>query len=1047
MKPRPATNGRAISPVPPLLIGITFCFLGCGGGGQSQPPKLLPDFSITAPGTSSVAQGGSTRATIGIQPINGFTGQVIITVGALPIGVEASTTTFSLSPGGQQDVTFSADSEASVGTTTMTISAESGALSHHNSISLTVTKTESSGALSLRTNFLRTDAQWDIAYLNFAPQPWIVYDSATRRFFVSNTSVSRIDVIDAQSESVVAEIPVPRPWTGDISPDHKSFYMGTLIGDVYEIDPLALNVRKRFVSSGIGAKGFAAYGARVMADGRLALLGSQAGVFLGGLPAIDGFKDLLIWNPSDNSSADYALDFNGRMVDHISGFTLTADRTKIILDANGASDVGVSLFDPKSGIEKFVLAPGIGTGFPVLTPADGKTLLVSFGTGLTVYDANTLTQTDQFVVGDGQEGYSYILSPDGNTLFAVSRISSNAYAIDWRNHSEIGTLEDFSVMDVVNGITPMTADETGLIIGTIGHGVALVDGAFYLKTPTKSLMSICCYPLEPSYGPNAGGTQVQEIGLADGASFSTVLFGHVPATAFSTTTNTWSAVSPPGQPGPVNVILGGTDGSIQMFPEFFSYGPTIVELTTTAATADGGGTGRIYGYGFGDPSGDADSSLGVTIGGRAVKNLNYSRYGYSPAPGIYPFPLEMIDFTLPSGTPDSASGIVVTTTAGTTNPSADLAYYPKPELYPLPGASLAQGIYDARRDLYYFADQTQIRVFSKTSKMWLPSVSLAGAGRLWSLALSPDGGKLAVSDAGSNLIFVLNANNLTLTRSYPVNADPTSRAGAVAITDSGFVYFIGSGINALHKLDTASGTVTDIGTLMLWNPYAKMLGSNDNRKIFFNLAGGPLVLDTTTGTTTTNDSLANEGDLELALSGDQSWLTAADYVMDTNLNAESFLTLTERQAWNETAVYGEKLNADGSLLFRPLVDALDVMDGKRAILITRIALPMQLSPVYDALVSDGKDNVFVCITGQNADGIAILDLSSIQSPTPSSVFQAHPDSISSSTSSLRAVDCGNTNRSSQSCEPHASALSGPWGPQIPHATESVRVAPQQARRF
>jgi DNA-binding beta-propeller fold protein YncE len=407
----------------------------------------------------------------------------------------------------------------------------------------------------------------------------------------------------------------------------------------------------------------------------------------------------------------------------------------------------------------------------------------------------------------------------------------------------------------------------------------------------------------------------------------------------------------------------------------------------------------------------------------------------------------MIDFTIPGGAVGSTGSVSVTTSAGTTTAPTGITYQAAPETFPLAGSSLSQGIYDRARNRYYFTDRSTIQVFSKVTKTWLTPVALTGAGRLWSIALSPDGNKLAISDAGSNLIFVLDASSLTLSQSYPFTSDPTSRAGALAITNSGIIYFIGSGINALHKLDTASGTVTDVGTLMLWNPYAKMLASDDNRKIFFNLAGGPFVLDTTTDTTTTNDSLANEGDLELALSGDQSWLTAADYVMDTSLNAESILTLTERQVWNETAVYGEKLNADGTLLFRPLVDALDVMDGKRATLVTRISLPMQLSPVYDALVSDGKDNVIVCITGQNGDGIAILDLSSVQSPSQTAVVQAHSDSILSAASSLRTVDCGNTDSGSQGCKPHAHASSSLLGPQIPHATVTATVAPQKARRL
>ena len=42
---------------------------------------------------------------------------------------------------------------------------------------------------------------------------------------------------------------------------------------------------------------------------------------------------------------------------------------------------------------------------------------------------------------------------------------------------------------------------------------------------------------------------------------------------------------------------------------------------------------------------------------------------------------------------------------------------------------------------------------------------------------------------------------------------------------------------------------------------------------------------------------------------------------------------------------------------------------------------MSLSPNYDALVADGKDDVLIAITG-NGDGIAMVDLTSIMDPPP-----------------------------------------------------------------
>jgi hypothetical protein len=50
-----------------------------------------------------------------------------------------------------------------------------------------------------------------------------------------------------------------------------------------------------------------------------------------------------------------------------------------------------------------------------------------------------------------------------------------------------------------------------------------------------------------------------------------------------------------------------------------------------------------------------------------------------------------------------------------------------------------------------------------------------------------------------------------------------------------------------------------------------------------------------------------------------------------------------------------------------------------------------LSQNYDALVSDGKDNVLIAITGQNGTGIAVVDLSSLSEPLPLPYFKNRPE--------------------------------------------------------
>ena len=67
----------------------------------------------------------------------------------------------------------------------------------------------------------------------------------------------------------------------------------------------------------------------------------------------------------------------------------------------------------------------------------------------------------------------------------------------------------------------------------------------------------------------------------------------------------------------MDVAVLMNDGGAWMLPEGFSYGPTIVQVTPNASTAEGGGTGIIYGYGLGPVAGAIiPADLTITVGGQ-----------------------------------------------------------------------------------------------------------------------------------------------------------------------------------------------------------------------------------------------------------------------------------------------------------------------------------------------------------------------------------------------------------------------------------------------
>jgi hypothetical protein len=119
----------------------------------------------------------------------------------------------------------------------------------------------------------------------------------------------------------------------------------------------------------------------------------------------------------------------------------------------------------------------------------------------------------------------------------------------------------------------------------------------------------------------------------------------------------------------------------------------------------------------------------------------------------------------------------------------------------------------------------------------------------------------------------------------------------------------------------------------------------------------------------------------MALSSNQAQFEATGYFYDFNLDGESFYALNDREILDIAYVYGAKLSPDGRLFFQPSTNGIDVFDGELGNLLNRISLPVALSPNYDALVSDGTDNVLIAITG-TGNGIAMVDLTSIKEPPP-----------------------------------------------------------------
>jgi len=823
--------------------------------------------------------------------------------------------------------------------------------------------------------------------LQFFPPHFTAYDKVHRHFFVSNTTQNRIDVFDTATESQIGSVIVPLPWGIDIAPDGSKLYVATTFGDIYLADPVALSVIQRFPSATIGSQGYAAIQPYILASGQLALLGGIAAL------NVDGSQTFAIWDPTTNNLQVLNADvFGNPAFVNIGQMSLTSDRTKVVV-SSADSDGTLGLYQPSTGPLTTGRADGIVC--EILPTPDGSRLFMTHEGGeFEVYDANTLTLLGSFA-STGTGSYSAVLSHDGSTLLSTDLLG-NVSAYDTATFGQKGWVPNFEVVDLQQNIVLSASDETDLIVGPIGHGVAFLDGTQIPSGLAQTVFSVGF--LSPGMGTANGGTAIQAQvsrvnapGSGPNITSGTIYIGNATANNVSLSNTIATGLAPPASAsGPADFTVVLPDGSIQLNPENFSYGPTIVELSTNAASAEGGSQGVIFGYGLGQQASD----VSVNVGGRpaAVTQVIPS---VSPI-SRYPFPMEAVLFTIPAGTPGSAASVTATTATGSASSTSMLHYVPAVQTFELPGAALMQGLYDPTRGIVYFTDKSQIDAFSLATNNWLAPIVISFTNtnsRLLGVALSPDGNMLAVSDAGNANIYVLNPSSPSTAKSFhiqPAGVGNLEPYGLV-VTNSGIVYYGSFDADVdpqdgFHKLNTSTATITDFTnppSLRGGDSFIRILMSSDGSSVYDSGGGCPAVLDTANDSISAGTQACNTGDgnEDMALSGDGTVVLASDLVTDKHLNVESDIAYVDRDVWLPVAVFGQKLSSDGSMAFTPLSTGIDVHDSLTGLLAYRVELPIQIANVYDALAVDDKDDLLFAIT---ANGIAEIDLSSLPVPTSKS---------------------------------------------------------------
>src|SRR5260370_20869076 len=237
-----------------VLLSLEFICEGCGGSSSPPPPPPpLADFSLSLSSNSiSIAQGAaSSVVNVSVNSLNGFSSAVQVTLNALPSGVTSNPVSpFSVTPGASTSVVFGASANAPTGNFTISVQGTSGALSHGTNLAVAI-QSGLNPALP-RTAYARTEST------SAADEPFgephhrhIAYDPATKRAFIANRAMNRVDVFSTPTNSRIAQISVPGATTADLSSDRSTVWIGTALERIVAIDTSALHVRHNYSFAGI----------------------------------------------------------------------------------------------------------------------------------------------------------------------------------------------------------------------------------------------------------------------------------------------------------------------------------------------------------------------------------------------------------------------------------------------------------------------------------------------------------------------------------------------------------------------------------------------------------------------------------------------------------------------------------------------------------------------------------------------------------------------------------------------------------------------------
>jgi hypothetical protein len=997
---------------------------GCGGGSSSiqspppLPPPPQPDFSIAFSSSSINVQQGATSPTVNlsVNPLNGFTGTVQVTLTGLPAGVVSNPSSpFSIAAGSSTPVLFSAAASALTGNSTIVATGASGSLSHPANLALTI---QGGVATNLpRTTYARTDST---PAMDDPPGEFrhrrLVYDSAHQLIFVANRAMNRVEVFSTTTSARVAQVSVPGASSADLSADGTTVWIGTVTEQVAAIDTSSLQVKARYEISGLQPL------PNILFDRPEELLALSSGRLLMRLRQSQTGESLLaLWTPSSNTLINLTPTEPQLFQNGLGAMARTGNQSKIVVAASDASGE-LAVYDSNGNI---LAGPhGLGNGTIPLVAAnpDGSrfaALFVSNGTSQVVVLDGSLNPAGTYTTSAVN---GIVFSRDGQFLYVSENSAAPPVitALDGHSLNLIGQVPDLWIAGRRTEIEDV--DATNLLFGIANRGLSFLDAASPSSFPAAAPVFAAPSAAQPSEGPNAGGTATVLAGQNFGAA-AQVLFGTQSATNASVAGNTQiNATSPPNAAsGAVSVTAYFPGGWLALVPDAFSYGPQVLQVLPNAGNPAGGDTLQIYGYGFGSDA----TKIGVKIaGGTATVQKTESVTSIAPSLGLdasYPFPLECITLQTPAGAPGKVD-VAITSPAGFATASKAFQYLQSENFYAKPAFDKFV-IYDQPRQWLYLSDIDHVDVFDLAAAAFHgttiePPGGPPPNGQVRGTALTPDGTQLVVADFGAQSIYLLDPDNGSGTSISVGGVAGFANSGparvAATSTQSVFVGLsaestsTGACTSCLGQLNLTASPPTiqpaaqpEI-TSLTGAPLVQSNGTGSQIFVAFASApGGPLALWNASAPNQFSTFTANDSASDLAAAADGTVLAlqvnGATEIRSDDLSLAAVPATPElMQIPARVQVPGVTLHPSGALVYQPFLTGpsgtagvkggVDIFDAHSGAVRLRILFPQRFMTDVDGLhgsflaIDENGQRLFAITskdgTAQNA-GVTILKLASV----------------------------------------------------------------------